>query len=201
MSPSTLPRRRHEQKPHSAISATTSAAVRVHAQGIKQSIQVARVQVSLPHVSLADELGADSLDLIEFAMTLDTEFAVRAPIRVLEGVQMIRQAVSATLAALGHSRGLGPTTPPDPPPPHARTVVVTGSGRALVERTGALTPYLVEIVCGEERTAGPGARLDVLLPPTADDLHAARVRACFSRAQRRRITVTVRRDTGEDCLT
>lgn len=45
-----------------------------------------------PEASFADDLDADSLDLMEFVMALEEEFDVEVPEDELEGVETVGQA-------------------------------------------------------------------------------------------------------------
>jgi acyl carrier protein len=46
----------------------------------------------VPEAKFADDLDADSLDLVEFVMALEEEFDVQVPEEELEGVTTVQQA-------------------------------------------------------------------------------------------------------------
>lgn len=52
--------------------------------------------------SFADDLDADSLDLVEFVMALEDKFGVEIPESDLEGVKTVGQAFDIVLAKLGN---------------------------------------------------------------------------------------------------
>ena len=48
----------------------------------------------LPEASILDDLGADSLDVVELVMALEEQFDISVPEDELEGVLTVGQAVS-----------------------------------------------------------------------------------------------------------
>jgi acyl carrier protein len=66
-------------------------------------------------VSLREDLAADSLDLVELAVTLEHEFGIDVPERLLEDVRSYGELVETTVdlvrarrAARGHADGATP---------------------------------------------------------------------------------------------
>jgi len=51
-----------------------------------------------PHVSLTDDLAADSLDLVEIALAIETELRIEIPQRAIEKVRTYGDLVQAALA-------------------------------------------------------------------------------------------------------
>lgn len=76
------------------------------------------VEVLVRDISLRDDLAADSLDLVELAMALETEFAIVVPERIVDRVRTYGDLVEAI--------GL---------------LVPQGDSDGGLERTGRLTPY------------------------------------------------------------
>ena len=77
-----------------------------------------------------------------------------------------------------------------------RTRVTAAPGRQawIVERVTWLTPYTADDIAQQARRAGPGARLDVIVPKgtSADDLGA--VDSLFAWLREKGIEVVVRRE-------
>jgi len=72
------------------------------------------------------------------------------------------------------------------------------SQSASLERAGELTPYAMEVIAEDAARAGRGARLEVTMPASADDLDLAVVREELAHLGRRGVEVRVRRDVGAD---
>ena len=75
-----------------AFATFTSAAVDV------LSVDAAKV---VPEASFADDLDADSLDLVEFVMALEEHFDVEIPESELEGVTTVGKAFDLVCTKLG----------------------------------------------------------------------------------------------------
>lgn len=52
----------------------------------------------VPEASFGDDLEADSLDLVEFVMELESEFGVEVPEQELEGITTVGQAFDLIVA-------------------------------------------------------------------------------------------------------
>jgi acyl carrier protein len=67
------------------------------------AIDVLHVEDSkiVPDAKFADDLDADSLDLVEFVMKLEEDFEVDIDESELEGVETVGQAFDLLLAKLG----------------------------------------------------------------------------------------------------
>ena len=105
-----------------------------------------------PEVSLTDDLAADSLDILELAMALETELAISIPERILEEVRTYGELVRATLALVEERR----TADAEPVLFRAR-VVAAGNRAGALERGGWLTPYAAEMIVEDALRAGRGA--------------------------------------------
>jgi acyl carrier protein len=130
-----------------------------------------------PTVSLVEDLAADSLDLVEVALAVETELDVVLPDRVLERVRTYGDLVVACAERLA-ARGAGASIdrPVAPLPVHAR---VHGE-RGVIEHTGTLTPYGAQAIADDARHAGRNARLDVTVPAEATDATVAAVHDRFA---------------------
>src|SRR5690348_16529934 len=103
------------------------------------------VEELLSEVSLRDELAADSLDLVELAMALESEFAIAVPERILDEVRTFGDLVRAT-GSLIRAHGETEWRRAEPQRAWARIVPPSGESRGGVERTGWLTPYFADTI-------------------------------------------------------
>lgn len=146
-----------------------------------------------PEVSLADDLAADSLDVVEMAMALERELGVALPDRMLSGVRTFGELVNAILA-LARRRSAEEERARRRPllvvagvtRPRAR-----GAVRRGLVRTEWLTPYDAETIAEDALAAGRGARLDVVVPAGASVLEQIEVEERFARLRRRGLDVGV----------
>ena len=65
-------------------------------------------------------------------------------------------------------------------------------------RAGALTPYVLETIAEDVLRAGPGARLELTVPPGANAVDLARVRGGCARLRARGVQVDVLRGVADD---
>ena len=84
-------------------------------------------------------------------------------------------------------------------PSLVRTRVIPKNGRAEgIEQVGWLTPYSAETIAQSALRAGPGARLDVIVPKGASAPTLAAVEAVFAWLIAKGVVVTVQRDTEDE---
>ena len=105
-----------------------------------------------PEVSLTDDLAADSLDLLELAVALEEDLGFTVPERVLSDVRTYGDLVRATAMLAperraADGRGSGALA-------FFRARVIAADGRGTLERSGALTPYVLEEIAENARRAG-----------------------------------------------
>ena len=151
------------------------------------------VEELVSDVSLRDDLAADSLDLVELAMALEGEFAIVVPERILDRVRTYGDLVQATGLLIRARREAEVRAAEPPLRMWTRVLPPAGeSGRSL-ERSGWLTPYTAEVIAEDAVRAGHGARLEVAVAASADDVGLARVRHQFAWLGERDVRVTVRR--------
>lgn len=144
-----------------------------------------------PAVSLAEDLAADSLDLVEVALAVETELGVELSDRVLADVRTYGDLVVACAERLAARGAVVPVDPwVAPLPVHAR---VQGD-RGVIERTGPLTPYGAQAIAEDARHAGHNARLDVTVPADATDATLAAVYDRFASLAGRAVDVHVARN-------
>lgn len=131
-----------------------------------------------PDLSLIDDLAADSLDLAELAVAVEEDLDVLIPDDELQQVRSYRDLVEVAIECV-RARLLA-QMPAVPVVAHVRRPTA-GAGGHLLERAGTLTPYLAETLADDVLRAGPGARIDLVLPDGADDAVVQRVHDAFTR--------------------
>lgn len=142
-----------------------------------------------PEVQLADDLAADSLDLVELAVEIEGEFDVTFPERVLGRIRSYGDLVEATftLARGSRFRGLPDVFV------WARMSQAAAEHRASLERAVWLTPYIAQEIAEDVLGAGRGTRLELWLPVGTDDVTFALVVERFAWLGEHGIQVSVRR--------
>ncbi len=145
-------------------------------------------------VSLADELAVDSLDLVELALALETEFGISMSEATLDDVRTYGELADAVcaLARLRREVELRNETTREPLI-WARVVLPRGHGSEL-QRSGWLTPYTAETIAEDALRGGRGTRLDVSVASTVSDDGLARLVHQFAWLGDRGVEVNVRRD-------
>jgi len=144
-----------------------------------------------PSVLLVDELAADSLDLVELSLDLESEFDIEVPERLLGEVRTFGDLVNLTLTLAGKRRAAHLI--PDQPPRIWTHLVSPNADYAAVDRTVSLTPYTVEEVGADAVHSGPGTRLEVTVTAAASDGVVAWVADQFAWLQRHGVHVMVDR--------
>jgi len=143
-----------------------------------------------PEVSLEQDLAADSLDCTELVVAAEQRFDVRIPEVVLERVRTYGDLVEAVIEArLERDGGMVPIV-------FLRATIAPGprSARGTVTRSAWLSPYAVETITADARRAGPGGRLDVVLPASAPLVAIERVRECFDPLVEAGVAIDVRHE-------
>jgi len=138
-------------------------------------------------VSLTDDLAADSLDLAEVAVRLESEFGVSVPDRIIDRIRTYGDLVRTTLA-LTRSAPLPPAS--GLIPVWARLVAAGGE----LLRAELLTPYVAETIAEDAIHAGRGARLEVMVRGGTPDAEVSRLRQQFAWLARHGIEVHVGRE-------
>ena len=147
-----------------------------------------------PEVSLRDDLAADSLDLVDLALVLEGEFGITVPEAVLEEVRTYGELVGAVEALVRRREADGAHANGDLTPVRVRVVPAPGRMTGDLERTDWLTPYTAETIAEDALRSGPGARLEVSVPPDLSDAELAGFRDQLAWLDDRRIQVRVWRD-------
>ena len=144
----------------------------------------------VPEASLIDDLAADSLDLVELAIVIESTFEITLPRQRMDEVRSYRDLLDAVMASAesGRTRELVLT----PRLGVKSRLVPPGANEATLERADALTPYAIETIREDALGAGPGTHLEVTLPAEAGTADLASVRDALAGLGRRGIAVSVR---------
>jgi acyl carrier protein len=146
----------------------------------------------LADVSLTDDLAADSLDLLELALALETELGIVIPESMLDDVRTFGELLGGVHALSRQRREPHPVnTPPDLV--WAR-VVSARPASGEIQRAGWLTPYTAETIAEDAIRAGRGARLEVAVSSNLSDERLAELQGEFAWLGDRGVQVSVRRD-------
>ena len=147
-----------------------------------------------PEASLSDDLAVDSLDLLELALVLESDFSIALPQRWVDQIRTYRDLVDAVMAS-GNGRQWRERLTSRPLTVKTR-IVPPRDQLASLDRAGELTPYAMQVIAEDAARAGRGAQLEVTMPASADDLDLAVVREELAHLGRRGVEVRVRRDVG-----
>jgi len=147
-----------------------------------------------PDVSLTDDLAADSLDLLELTLALETEFGVVVSESALERVRTYGDLRSTVRALLHQRHAADARSGVAPLEAWARVVSSRGEASGEIQRVGLLTPYTAEMIAEDALRAGRGARLEVAVPPDLSDAGLAQVQDEFAWLGEHGVQVNVRRD-------
>lgn len=144
----------------------------------------------VPDISLVDDLAADSLDLLELALSLETEFGIALGEDDIAEVRSYRDLVDLVVTATRGGREQDALTS------FVRSVVVSGGGeRREMRRAAWLTPYETESIAADALRAGRGARLELTVAQ-ATTAELARIEGCFAWLTERGIELSVGRERG-----
>jgi acyl carrier protein len=146
----------------------------------------------MPAVSLRGDLAADSLDLIDLTVALETTFAITVPDRVMDRAGTYGELVEA-MGRLIRARRDDEAHAAECPPVCARITPRTGVSRTAIEHFEFWTPYAAQTLVDDALRAGCGARVDVTVATTSAAC-CARVRQSFTRAVDHGVEIHVRRD-------
>ena len=90
------------------------------------------------------------------------------------------------------------STTTHPLPSLVRTRIAPANGGCTLEQVSWLTPYTAETIGQAAWRAGPGARLEIIVPPSATAANLVAVQQLFAWLAERQIIVTVQRGSEED---
>jgi len=144
--------------------------------------------------SLTDDLAADSLDLVEIALAIETNLGVVLPRHFLDEVRTCGELIDATVALARRRLTVIPRDDERPVALRARLTPADSDHPWAVERVLLLTPYAAESLADDALRAGAGAHLELRVAPRASETVISRIRTLFSSLNERGIEVEVRRD-------
>jgi acyl carrier protein len=148
-------------------------------------------------VSLADDLAADSLDLVELCLVLEDKLRITIPDAVIDDLRFYGQVVEV-VETLVRQRRAADVNVESSRVPALVFVKIVPPDRAdgEIERVGWLTPYTAETIVEDALRAGDGSRLELAVPPNLGERAVAELEAQFAWLGDRHVEVSVRRDTG-----
>jgi acyl carrier protein len=157
--------------------------------------QVVAEQLGVPGDALAPEvsfgdLASDRQSVREMVLAVESRLGVRVESRLLDEVRSYGELVEATIEAIRLQRARLAADGHAAPSGRVRIV---GPAERVVERAGALTPYMLEGVVADARRAGSGATVAVIVGDDASDAQVAGIRARLAAAGRLGVTVQIAR--------
>jgi|CXWL01.1.fsa_nt_gi acyl carrier protein len=164
-------------------------------QLVADRLGVEAAQLTLD-VSLLDDLAADSLDLVDIAICLETTLGVEVPETAFDQVRTYGDLLAMTLGLLGARHRVELRRAGGPPAMWARVLPPGGETTHVLERAGWLTPYTVETLVEDAVQMGRGTCLELTIDAQTSDSGLAQVEEQFIRLAARGVSVVVRRDTG-----
>jgi len=141
-------------------------------------------------VSLVDDLAADSLDVLEVAMSLEKALRVRFEDATLDAVRTFGELVDAAIELVARRDAVGRARLAAPTMIRASVHPARPATVPPAEKVVPLTAYEIEEIVEDALRAGPGAVLELRVPPDAPLDHLA---PAVLRLSRRRIDVRILR--------
>ena len=143
----------------------------------------------VPAVSLTDELAADSLDVLQLVLAIESEFDIVVPQPAIAAIRSYGDVVDAVVASVLDAAITDPAL-------RVRSRIT--SDRAVADeslRVDELTPYALETIEEAALHAGRGARLEIALSSHAgvQDAALSYVHDQLAWLEERGIQVAVRR--------
>jgi len=145
------------------------------------------------HVSLTDDLAADSLDLVELGLAIEEEFSLTLPEAMLTGVRTYAE-LCAAVETLDHERSVPEPSAEMPAYFSARIMPARAHAHGDRHHGGWLTPYTAQAIVEDARGEGSGARLEMTVSSHLSSVRLARLLDQFAPLGARGVQVSVRRD-------
>ena len=126
----------------------------------------------VPAVSLREELAADSLDMLELVIALESLFDVAVPQPAIREMRSYVDVVDAVVSSLLDAGRTGLSTRRDL---FVRSCVVSGrsGGSGEFVRVDEFAPYAIQTIEDDALRAGSGARLEVAVSSSTSDVEEA----------------------------
>lgn len=143
-----------------------------------------------PDLSLRDDLAMSARDVTELAIEMEQATGVRLSEDAVDAVDSYGDLVDRIVEARVAER------PPTLPRLFVRASLTPArrDRRGVLLRSIWLTPYAVEMIVADARRAGPGARLDVVVPASAPLAVVEKVERCFREVAASGVTLRVQYD-------
>jgi len=145
------------------------------------------------HVSLTDDLAADSLDLVELGLAIEEEFSLTLPEATLTGVRTYGE-LRAAVETLERERSLPEPSIEMPTYFSARIMPAREHAHGDRHHGGWLTPYTAQAIVEDALGEGSGARLEMTVSSHLSSVRLARLLDQFAPLGARGVHVSVRRD-------
>jgi len=146
-------------------------------------------------VSLREDLAAASLDLVDLARALEGTFAIEVSDRSIAEVRTYSDLVHLTGALIRAHCEAEERGTRRPPRIWARVVAPVGASNGTLERSGRLTPYLVETIADDAARAGTGTRVEVTIATGSPD-DVVQLQRRLAGGGKRGAVVIVKREDG-----
>jgi len=145
------------------------------------------------HVSLIDDLAADSLDLVELGLAIEEEFSLTLPEAMLADVRTYGE-LCAAVETLERERSVPEPSVEVPAYFSARIMPARTHAHGDRHHGGWLTPYTAQAIVEDALGEGSGARLEMTVSSHLSSARLARLLDQFAPLGARGVQVSVRRD-------
>ena len=145
-------------------------------------------------VMLIDELAADSLDLLELALALESELGITIPESQIDELRTYGDLLDTVRTLTKRRQQDRPTRDADAAFVWACVSSPLARERGEIHRACWLTPYTAETIADDALRAGRGARLEVAVPSTLSDASVTALQEDLAWLGDRGVQVSVRRD-------
>ncbi len=147
------------------------------------------------HVSLRDDLAADSLDMVEVSVALEDDLGISVPESLLDDVRTVGDLVEATLQLARDRRRTQPRLAIDEPVHVCAKIIPPNAGPGqMLERSDWLTPYTADAIRDDALHAGRGTRLEVTVEASTTSAGIARIVDAFGSLGERGVDLQIRRE-------
>jgi len=143
-----------------------------------------------PTVSLRGDLATDDAAMLDLLLAVESRLGVRMPEQMLDEIRTYGELVTATVAAIRDRRTRLSRTGEDVATGRVR---VTGPKGLVLERSGALTPYLLESIMDDARRSGRGTTIAISVTGPITDERLTDLGARLAPLERRGVTVRLAR--------
>jgi acyl carrier protein len=143
-----------------------------------------------PTASFCEDFATDDGAVVDLVLAVESRLGVSLPEWALGEVRTYGELVAATVQAVRDARARASAA-------HAAAVggrirIVAPDGSAI-ERSGPLTPYVLEGIAEDARRTGSGTSVVVVVMGTATDAQLAGLRTTLAALERRGVAVRIER--------